>query len=444
MTTRSYQAQQQRRRIIEIVAGIGLIATSVLAVGLVYATFRGTFGNAVHVTAGITDAGDSLEPGDAVTFRDIIVGEVRSAGKSANGGAQVALTIQQQFARVIPANVLSIAVPVNLFGSTAVQLVPPPQPSAQTLREGTHIAADTSPGAAGLQSALTDAYQLLTAIRPADLDAALTALADALQGQGANVGELIEKADAYLRRLTPSIPTLESALHNLATVSEQLAAHAPDLLSSVQNLLGGARTIITRQSAITALLAVAPQTVNDASALLDNTSHSYLTVVNAQQAVLAAFRDHPDALPKTLSGFKAFADTFGATLSSGPYAQVNVLATGPNNAALGPLLLGQPTQVLAGVTNPQVYTVAQCPRYQGASGPNCPTSATAQQVLAQSAMFTTSGNYGGSVGPIGTRAEIAAIEELLGSASGTPSSGVPAADDLIVGPLLRGTATVIW
>jgi hypothetical protein len=159
--------------------------------------------------------------------------------------------------------------------------------------------------------------------------------------------------------------------------------------------------------------------------------------------VLAAFRDHPDALPKTISGFKAFADSFGSTMTAGPYATVNVLATDPNNAALGPLLVGQPSKVLAGITDPQLYTVAQCPRYDGASGPNCPTNAAAQQVLARADVITTTGNYAGSVGPIGTPSEIAAVQQLLGAAAAQPPDAVPSAYDLILGPLLRGTATVI-
>ncbi|HJQ42665.1 MAG TPA: MCE family protein, partial [Jatrophihabitantaceae bacterium] len=355
-------ARERRRRITEVVAGIGLTLVAVVTVGLVYATFRGTFGNAVHVTAGITDAGDSLEPGDAVIFRDIIVGEVRSAAASSNGAARVGLSIKASYAKVIPENVQSIAVPINLFGSTAVQLVPPQHPSGRPLRKGVHIEADRSPAAAGLQSALTDAYKLLTAVRPADLDAALTALGTALNGRGDDLGRLLEKADGYLRKLTPALPELEATIADLAVVSKQLAADTPALLDAVRNMLTTAHTVIERRSDITRLFAIAPAAADHANDLVAATADSFVTVVNAQQAVLDAFRDNPQALPKTIQGFKAFADSFSSTLTYGPWAQVNVLATGINTAALGPLLLGQKTQVLAGVTNPRLYTAAQCPR----------------------------------------------------------------------------------
>lgn len=422
-------ARARRRRAVEIAAGIALTVAAVLTVGLVYATFRGTFGNAVQVTAGITDAGDSLEPGDAVIYRDIIVGEVRSAAASSDSGARVSLTIKASYAKVIPDNVQSIAVPINLFGSTAVQLIPPQRPSGRPLRSGGHIAADRSPAATGLQSALTDAYKLLTAIRPADLDAALTALGTALSGRGDDLGRLLEKADVYLRRLTPSLPDLESVMANLATVTKQLAADTPAMLDTVRNLLGTARTVVARSADIAKLFAVAPAAVDHANGLIAATADSFVTVVNAQQAVLDAFRDNPQALPKTIAGFKSFADSFSSTLTSGPWENVNVLATGVNSAALGPLLLGQKTQVLAGVTDPRLYTAAQCPRYPGMSGPNCATTGTA---------------FGGSATSVGHSSEVAAVRSLLSAVSDLPPTSVPSAVDLVLGPLLRGAETVIF
>ena len=421
-------ARERRRRAVEIVAGIALTLAAVACVGLVYATFRGTFGDAVQVTAGITDAGDSLEPGDAVIYRDIIVGEVRSSAAQSDGGARVGLTIKASYAKVIPDNVRSIAVPINLFGSTAVQLVPPAHPSGTPLHKGVHVAADRSPGAAGLQSALTDAYKLLTSVRPADLDAALTALATALSGRGQDLGALFEKADVYLRHLTPALPEVEAVIGELATVSRQVAAETPALLTTLRNLIGTARTVVARRADITRLFAIAPAAADHANDLVAATADSFVTVVDAQQAVLDAFRDNPQALPRTIEGFKSFADSFASTLTSGPWENVNVLATGINTAALGPLILGQKTQVLAGVTDPRLYTAAQCPRYPGMSGPNCVTTGTA---------------YGGSVTSVGTAAEVNAVRTLVASVSELPVPAVPAAADLLVGPLLRGSATVI-
>ncbi|MDT4938007.1 MAG: phospholipid/cholesterol/gamma-HCH transport system substrate-binding protein [Pseudonocardiales bacterium] len=426
-------ARERRARLVECAAGIALIAASVVAIGLVYATFRGSFGDAVHVQAGITDAGDSLEPGDAVIFRDIIVGEVRSASAADVGGARVGLDIQARYARVIPDNVLSIAVPMNLFGSTAVELVPPGRPSGRFLRAGLHISADTSPAAAGLQTALADAYTLLTAVRPADLDTALTALATALRGRGADLGRLVVKADAYLKSLAADLPAFERTISELATVTDQLAANAPDLLGSLRDMLAGARTITARQEAITRLFGIAPRAAQHASALLDAVGDHVVTIVDAQRAVLAAFADNPQALPRTLRGFRSFADAFSSTLQSGPWANVNVLATGINASGLGPLLLGQPSKVLTGITDPPLYTAAQCPRYPGLAGPTCITAST----------LTTGTAFGGTVSSVGTPAELSAARTLVSSIGGRPVGSVPAAVDLIVGPLLRGAATVI-
>ncbi len=92
------------------------------------------------------------------------------------------------------------------------------------------IPADTTPTARSLQTALANAYTLLTSVHPAQLDSALTALADALQGQGRRIGALVEQADAYLRHLAPSIPTLNNVITGLADVTDDLAKNAPALL----------------------------------------------------------------------------------------------------------------------------------------------------------------------------------------------------------------------
>jgi ABC-type transporter Mla subunit MlaD len=336
-------------------------------------------------------------------------------------------------------------VPASLFGNTKIELLPPRRTDGPRLHKGSVIAADRSPAAASLQTALSNAYTLLTAVHPAQLDAALSALATALQGQGSNLNSLIGKADRYLAALAPHLPELDDVITSLATVTENLAKNAPDLLASLANTLVLAKGILAEKQTVASLLGVAPVAVGNAQKLLSPTTVDHVvTVLQNEVPVTAALADNPNALADTVAGFKAFADTFNQTLSSGPYLKANLLLTGADFAQLINVAGGQPGNVFHAIVDPKEYTSADCPRYEGgAVGPNCATGA--HTTAAASGRVLTSGtNYGGGSGPVGSPKEIAAVRAAASTITGIPERNlVDATVDLLLGPVLRGSATAV-
>ncbi|HZY75349.1 MAG TPA: MCE family protein, partial [Jatrophihabitantaceae bacterium] len=338
--------ERTRRRSLETVLGLGLVAALVASVLVIYKSFSGDFGDDVTVSAHLSKVGDALEPGDIVTYRDMIVGRVTTATGSLDGTALLGLKIHRDDAKVIPADVTAVAVPASLFGATKVMLLPPSQDTGSRLASGDVIAADTTPTAQSLQTALANAYTLLTAVHPAQLDAALSALADALRGQGEHLGHLVEQADAYLKKLAPSLPALNTVISSLADVTDELAANAPSLLTSVGNLLVAAKGIQQSKQAVAQLLDVAPTAVADAQLLLspENVDHT-VTILRDEGPVIDAFGADPDALPKVVHGFKSFADTFSGALEQGPSLKANIILTGVNLAALLNVAIGKKGEV---------------------------------------------------------------------------------------------------
>lgn len=438
--------ERTQRRWLETVLGLGLVAVLVASVLVIYKSFSGDFGDDVTVSAHLTKVGDALEPGDIVTYRDMIVGRVTTTSGNLDGTAVLGLKIHRTDARVIPAGVTAVAVPASLFGATKVMLLPPARDNGSRLEGGDVIAADRTPTAQSLQTALANAYTLLTAVHPAELDAALSALADALRGQGKHIGGLVEQADAYLKKLAPSLPALNTVISSLADVTDELVAHAPSLLSSVGNLLVAARGIQASKQAVAQLLDVAPTALDDAQLLLspknvDNT----VTILRNEGPVIDAFGADPEALPKVVDGFKSFADTFSGALQDGPYLKANIILTGVNLAALFNVAIGKKGEVFRSVSDPQGYTAADCPRYPGASSPSC-TGATGTRPSDASAYLLTSGasgGYGGTASSIGSPREVRAVRGAASAITGVPEAKIPGAVDLVLGPMLRGTPTVI-
>lgn len=431
-----------RHRGLEIVLGLLLTAAIVAGVVLIWESFSGTFSDKIEVSAELAKAGDSLEQGDIVTYRNVIIGEVSEATGSMDGGAVAKLKIDPDDAAQIPQRVTAVAVPASLFGNTKVELVPTRDTSGPRLREGSVIRADRSPAAESLQTALSNAYTLLTSVHPAQLDVALSALATALDGQGERLNTLIARADHYLAKLAPHLPELDDVITSLSTVTREIARNAPSLLQSLRNTLVIAKGILADKKAVSSLLTVAPDVVDDTQRVFNpRTVQNVVTIVRDQVPVTGALADNPDALADTLRGFKRFADTFNQTLAEGPYLKANLLLTGADFVQLFNSLAGQKGNVFHAIVDPPEYGSTDCPRYDGASGPNCGDAGTND---ARMKLLTTGSHYGGTSSSIGSRDEQRIVRSAASAITKLPVSRLhDATTDLLLGPLLRGKATVI-
>ena len=434
-----------RNRALEIVLGIALAAALVMGVVTIWLSFRGAFSDKITVSAQLAKAGDALEQGDIVTYRNVIIGEVSDSTGNSTGGAVAKLKVDPHDAAQIPANVTAVAVPASLFGNTKIELLPPAKNSGAFLHDGSVIVADTSPTAESLQTALQNAYTLLTSVHPAQLDAALSALATALEGQGGHINTLIAKADGFLTRLAPHLPQLDDVIRSLATVTEHLARNAPQLLDSLANTLVVAKGILAEKNVVRSLLDVAPVAVDNARKLFNPaTVDNAVTVVRNEVPVSAALADRPSALTQTILGFKVFADTFNGTLAQGPYLNANILLTGADFTQLLPTAAGKQGNVFHAIVNPPEYTAADCPRYDGASGPNCGAARAAAARVTRVQVFRTGHDFGGTSTSIGSARESRAVRATASALTHVPVSQLPAGIvDVLLGPLLRGVPTLL-
>jgi phospholipid/cholesterol/gamma-HCH transport system substrate-binding protein len=429
-----------RHRGLEIALGLALAALMVLGVAVIWFSFRGDFSSDITVSANLAQAGDALEQGDIVTYRSVIVGRVTDSSGSADGSAVAKLKIDKGDAAQIPATVTAVAVPASLFGNTKIELLPPKRLGGPTLSDGAVVAADTSPAAESLQTALSNAYHLLTAIHPAQLDAALSALATALDGQGKNLNRLIHRADDYLRKLAPHIPQFNDVITSLATVTDGLADNAPDLLQSLGNTLVVAKGILADKRAVAELLAIAPTALDNAQKLLNVTADNAVTIMRDQVGVTAALARNPAALADTLGGFRAFAETFNQVLT-GKSIRVNVLITGVDLAEVPAVVAGEAAPVLH-ITDPPLYTPSDCPHYGTQAGPNC--GAASPNSRHERLLTTTGTTWGGDSASVGSRTEQRVVRSAASTFTHLPAARIdPVLADLLLGPILRGTPAFV-
>jgi phospholipid/cholesterol/gamma-HCH transport system substrate-binding protein len=428
--------QQQRRR--AAVYGVLLLAGILVVVTVIIRAFTAG-GTYISMSALVSRAGDALQDGDEVRFRDIIVGKLVGTGELQGDQTLLHLKVEPAKAAQIPADVTARPVPTTLFGSQFVELVEPPAGGHGRLTAGVTIPADKSPGTTALQTALAEVDSLLAAIHPAQLDVALTNLATALSGQGDKLGSLVDNLDAYVKQLTPLTPQIQDDITKFAAFVDELGSNAPALLQTISNLTTTAQTLTSHQDQLRGLLSGGITLSDDVNSFLTANGDRFVTVVDDLQPVLAAVDQNTSGLSNGLLQLGAVAKNWTTFLGPGHDAHLNLVLRNIDIGAAVTASLGGPTgrpaadRAFAALLNPAPYTAASCPRYPGANGPNC---------AAQPAV-TTSTENGGSVGPVGSPAEQHAVQVAVAQLLGVPPEAVPPAiTDVLAGPVLRGMTVV--
>ena len=227
----------------------GLLVLVVISLGLGagYLRVTGSWGGDPAISTVVADAGGALRPGADVKVRGVIVGRVERIVRDDGGDVRLELRVPEEALARVPANVVSRVLPATVFGTTYVDLALHEEPDTGSLRPGAVIPADTEQDTIELQQALDDIDRLVSALGPAELASAIGAVADALDGRGAQLGDLLESLDSYLARLRPLLPLLRSDLAVLADALEVVDEVAPQLLGAAEDSRTTLRTIASQQ-----------------------------------------------------------------------------------------------------------------------------------------------------------------------------------------------------
>ena len=147
--------------------------------------------------------------------------------------------------------------------------IAPANPGAARLRPGATIPALQVGQTGSLQATLGSLDNLLIKLQPGELDAALTALASALQGNGTSLGHNLVRANTYFQQMLPLWPTVVSNLNTLVPVANQFAASTPDILQILANQTTTAGTINDQASGVRQAIGGGEVLAGQTASLLD-------------------------------------------------------------------------------------------------------------------------------------------------------------------------------
>jgi phospholipid/cholesterol/gamma-HCH transport system substrate-binding protein len=264
------------------VYGIAFLALCLLALYMTHAFFTQKFTDYERVTLKSSKVGLSLPSRADVKIRGVIVGEVLDVD-SGGDGAELTLGLFPSQTETIPKNTSAQILPKTLFGEKYVALQVPNDP------QGSIEAGDTieqAQVAIEVEEVLNDLFPLLRTIKPAELNYTLTALANALEGRGDDLGESLETLDAYLKRQNPKMPALLDSIDKLGKVSRLYNSIIPDLVPLLRNSVTTTGTLEEKEQELQALFTDVAGFSRTTKAFLRKNGDNLIRLANQGEQIL--------------------------------------------------------------------------------------------------------------------------------------------------------------
>ncbi|MFF0490083.1 MCE family protein [Nocardia sp. NPDC004068] len=214
--------------------------------------FRGGLTDTVPVTVLAGRAGLVMYPDAKVEMRGVTVGRVSAIDERPDGTAAIHLAIRANQVRMIPADVSVDIASTTVFGAKFVQLIPPDRPTRATLAAGQVFDADHV--TVEINTVFEQLTQVLGSIEPEKLNETLGAIAAATKGRGQHIGQMLTDLEAFLAKLDPGLPALNTDLAQAPAVVNAYADAAPALLDTAGNAARISETLVAEQHNLDALL----------------------------------------------------------------------------------------------------------------------------------------------------------------------------------------------
>jgi phospholipid/cholesterol/gamma-HCH transport system substrate-binding protein len=406
-----------------------------LLVWLSLALYNKQFTPVDSVTLYTSSIGNELHPDAQVLVRGVQVGEVRSI--SATGtGAKLTLAIQPNMVNQIPANVTAEMVPTTLFGERYVDLIMPAHPVTGRLVAGSVIHQDNSRDAIEVETVLNNLLPTLSAVQPQDLDVTLTAISQALQNRGSELGVTLDTLNTYLHKMNPNLPALDRDIKELVQVVNTYSAAAPSIVQALNDFSVTSQTILAQQENLSALYSTLTDATQDLNTFLNQNSGNIIGLSSEGLPSLKILARYAPEFPCVFKDLQKFIPNMNKALGAGtkqPGLHATVHVEQPlSNAAdpVGQYTYPRDTPVYGDNTGARCYPVP-LPSVSLNDGASPPTSFSSL-----SSALTSTGGSGLSLANSPSENEF--VNELVGATQDVAPRSLPGWSSMLVGPVYRG------
>lgn len=313
-----HDSPAEHRRL--LVAGVVFLAVMSTLVWLSIAIYQKKFDTVTTITIKADRAGLQLAKFGDVRLNGALVGQVRSVEQDGQE-ASIVVALEPAAAEEIPANVRVEILPTTLFGQKFISFVTPGSPSTQSLEDGDEIPSDRVETNVELSRILADLFPLLRAVRPADLNLTLNALATAFEGRGEELGVTLEKLDGYLGAIEGSLPTLREDLVTLADVADTYDLAAPDLIGVLRNLTVTSQTVLDNRQQLDVFFTDVGGLADTTSRILADNEDDMIRIGEVSAPVLRLLDVYSPEFPCLLKGAARYRPVLASTFEGNEVKQ---------------------------------------------------------------------------------------------------------------------------
>lgn len=239
-------------------SGFVLIALVLVVFAVAYGQFRGVFTSTSKLTLIATRAGLLMDQGSKVTYNGVRIGRVSAVDEVTVDGqprAKIVVAVDPAMLRSMPANITTSIEASTVFGAKYVAFRAPKDATAQRLSP------DKTIDITAVSTEVNTLFETITSIAekvdPVQLNAALTATAQGLDGLGNKLGNAIVEGNGVLGQLNDRMPQLRNDIRKLADVAGIYADASPDLWKAIDRATVTSATLVDQTRDLDAALIAA-------------------------------------------------------------------------------------------------------------------------------------------------------------------------------------------
>lgn len=310
-----------------LVAGVGFLTALALLIWLSIAIYNKTFDSTTTIVVKADRAGLQLAKFGDVRINGVLVGRVEKIDQDGRQ-AEITLALEPDAAKKIPSDVDVQILPTTLFGQKFVALVRPDGGgSATSLKDGDVIPSERVETNVELSQVLADLFPLLRAVRPADLNLTLNALATALEGRGSDIGTTMDQLGEYLGAIEDHLPTLREDLIALADVADAYDLAAPDLLDMLDNVTVTSKTITEKAKDLDTFFSDLTGLAKTSTRILAANEQNLIRMGEVTEPVIALLAEYSPEFPCLIRGAANYAPILSKTFEGNWVKQYIELGT---------------------------------------------------------------------------------------------------------------------
>lgn len=304
-----------RSRVNPIWWAVVLLLVVIAFVTVCSATFAGTFTSSIPVTLTSDRSGLVMESGAKVKMRGVQVGRVAGVESGGHGPVRLKLELFTDQAKYIPANVDAEIRATTAFGAKYVDLVYPEQPSTKRISAGALLRSRNV--STEVNTVFQSLVDVMKRIDPVKLNAILSALANAVRGQGNAIGAATTATNHVLSEINPRMSLLAEDWRSAKNATDAYSGAVADILEALKGFSTTSTTITNQASDLDALLLSTIGVSQAAINFLEPNKDTLIKAINTLQPTTDLLEKYSPSYTCLLVGGKWYLDNGGYKIQGG-------------------------------------------------------------------------------------------------------------------------------